>query len=126
MNASANLLVLTEFLPHNSFISVYRELGFNVVQEWTPRKASAQLRKVRPDILVADFYYQPDFRDRVSNLESLLATAQQAVPNPKTLVFYDPAHWHALEKVQHRFHIDAALTLPVDLPALRECLLGWR
>ena len=63
------------------------------------RKAITWLRKNRPAVVVADFYFQPDFRDRVSNLESLLATVQ-SMPAVKTLVLYDPAHQAALDKVR--------------------------
>ncbi len=76
-------------------------------------------------MIVADFYHQTDFRDRLSNLESLLATAQ-ASPATRILVFYEPAHQAALDKVAARLRIDAALTLPVDEARLRATLQAWR
>jgi hypothetical protein len=65
-----------------------------------------------------------DFRDRLSNLESLLAAAQGS-PNTRILVFYESAHQNVLDKVRARLRIDAALTLPVQEDALRTTLQGW-
>jgi hypothetical protein len=76
-------------------------------------------------VIIADFYFQPDFRDRVSNLESLLATAQSH-KDVKVLVLYESAHEHALERVRARFRIDAALTLPVNETELAELLAIWK
>ena len=73
---------------------------------------------------MADFYHQTDFRDRLSNLESLLATAQ-ASPDTKILVFYETAHQDVLDKVRARLRIDAALCLPVPEDQIRTTLLGW-
>lgn len=115
------LLAVVEFLVHNRLKAVYEAAGFNVHSEFAVRKAIAWLRKNKPVWVVADFYFQPDFRDRVSNLESLLATLQP-MPEVKTLVFYDPAHQAALDKVRQRFRIDYALAMPVQDEALRQIL----
>lgn len=98
-------------------------MGYQVHSEFTVRKAIAWLRKNRPDMVVADFYFQPDFRDRLSNLESLLA-AVQSMPEVKVLVYYDPAHQAALDKVRQRFRIDAALPVPVQDNVLKALLVN--
>jgi DNA-binding NarL/FixJ family response regulator len=120
-----HLLAVIEFFAHTNLKSVYEQLGYNVISEFTVRKAIATVRKHKPDVVVADFYYEPDFRDRVSNLESLLASLQGG-QNVKILVFYDAAHQHALDKVRQRFRIDAALTLPVSVDTLQAQLSDWR
>ena len=43
------------------------------------RRAMATRRKEKPAVLIADLYFQPDFRDRVSNLESLLASSRARI-----------------------------------------------
>jgi len=118
------LLAVVEFLAHTGFKPLYERLGFSVTTEFTVRKAIAAIRKQKPDIVAADFFYQPDFRDRVSNLESLLA-ALHGGPEVKILVYYDAAHQHALDKVRQRFRIDAALTLPVKEAEIEALLQGW-
>ncbi len=125
MTGQPKLLAVVEFLTHNRLRAVYEALGYQVHSEFAVRKAIAWLRKNRPDVVVADFYFQPDFRDRLSNLESLLA-AVQSMPEVKVLVYYDPLHQVALDKVRQRFHIDEALPVPVQDEAVRELLGGWR
>jgi len=105
------LLNVIELLGYPNLRPLYERLGFRVHSEFSVRKAISFLRKEKPAVIVADFYFQPDFRDRVSNLESLLAAAQSKNPT-RVLVLYESAHAHALERLRQRFHIDAALTLP--------------
>ncbi len=123
MSAPA-LLMVNAFIGTAHFKKLYQELGYAVVTEWSERKAIAFVRKSPPAVIVADFFHQTDFRDRLSNLESLLATAQ-AAPTTKILVFYEAAHQAALDKVAARLRIDAALTLPIDETQLRTLLRGW-
>jgi CheY-like chemotaxis protein len=119
-----SLLSVIELLGYPNLGPVYQRLGFQVMTEFSVRKAISLLRKEKPAVIVADFYFQPDFRDRVSNLESLLATAQSH-KDVKLLVLYESAHEHALERVRARFRIDAALTLPVNQAELESLLLSW-
>jgi CheY-like chemotaxis protein len=119
-----SLLSVIELLGYPNLRPVYERLGFQVMTEFSVRKAIALLRKEKPAVIVADFYFQPDFRDRVSNLESLLATAQSH-KDVKVLVLYESAHEHALERLRARFRIDAALTLPVREADLEILLAGW-
>ena len=118
------LLAVVEFLEHAKLSARYQQLGYSVSTECQVRKAIAALRKLQPDVIVADFYSQPDFRDRVSNLESLLAAAQ-AMPQVKVLVFYEPPNQTALDRVRSRLRIDAALPMPVQEAALMAQLQAW-
>lgn len=124
--STKTLLALVEFLGHAQLRSVYEQLGYDVHLEFTARKAISWLRKGQPDVIVADFYHQPDFRDRVSNLESLMASAQGLAVKPRILIFHDPGHAEALAKMQQRFHVDVAFTTPVDQTLLRQTLSEWR
>ena len=124
MSAPARLLMVNAFIGTAGYKKLYQELGYAVVSEWSERKAIALLRKSPPAVIVADFYHQTDFRDRLSNLESLLAAAQ-SLPATRILVFYEAAHQAVLDKVGARLRIDAALPLPVDEGRLRATLQGW-
>lgn len=119
------LLSVIELLGYPNLRPLFERLGYRVLTEFSVRKAISLLRKETPAVIIADFYFQPDFRDRVSNLESLLATAQSH-KNVKVLVLYESAHEHALERVRARFRIDAALTLPVNEVELEQVLLAWK
>ena len=123
--SAPTLLMVNAFIGTASYKKLYQDLGYSVLAEWSERKAIALVKKAPPAVIVADFFHQADFRDRLSNLESLLATAQ-AFPATKILVFYEPAHQAVLDKVAARLRIDATLTMPVDEPALRSQLASWR
>lgn len=124
MSAPPSLLMVNAFIGTASYKKLYQELGFSVVTEWSERKAISLVRKTPPAVIVADFYHQTDFRDRLSNLESLLAAVQGA-PNTRILVFYEPAHQAALDKVRQRMRIDVALAMPVNEGELRATLASW-
>ena len=122
--SAPTLLMVNAFIGTAGYKKLYQEFGYSVVTEWSERKAIALVRKAPPAVIVADFFHQTDFRDRLSNLESLLATAQ-ASPATKILVFYELAHQAVLDKVAARLRIDATLSMPVDEAALRSQLTSW-
>ncbi|MDT3707182.1 MAG: hypothetical protein ROZ09_10165 [Thiobacillus sp.] len=124
MSAHATLLMVNAFIGTAGYKKLYQGLGYTVVTEWSERKAINLVRKAPPAVIVADFFHQADFRDRLSNLESLLAAAQSA-PATRILVFYEAAHQAVLDKVSSRLRIDAALTLPVQEERLRSILQAW-
>jgi hypothetical protein len=125
MSTPPSLLMLNAFIGTAGYKKLYQELGYTVVTEWTERKAISLVRKSPPAVIVADFYHQTDFRDRLSNLESLLAAVQSA-PSTRVLVFYEAAHQAVLDTVSARLRIDAALVLPVQEAELRAILSAWR
>lgn len=125
MSQTPVLLNVIELLGYPNLRPLYERLGFRVLTEFAVRKAISLMRKEKPAVIVADFYFQPDFRDRVSNLESLLATAQ-SLKDVKVVVLYEAHHEHALERLRQRFRIDAAMTLPVKEPDLMALLEGWK
>jgi CheY-like chemotaxis protein len=124
MTNQLTLLSVIELLGYPNLRPLYERLGYRVLTEFAVRRAINLMRKEKPAVIVADFYFQPDFRDRVSNLESLLATAQSH-KEVKVLVLYESAHEHALERLRQRFRIDAALTLPVREAELETLLANW-
>lgn len=124
MSTSPTLLMVNAFIGTAGYKKLYQELGYTVVAEWSERKAISLVRRTPPDVIVADFYHQTDFRDRLSNLESLLAAVQGA-PSTRILVFYEAAHEAVLDKVSERLHIDIALKLPVQENELRALLQAW-
>jgi DNA-binding NarL/FixJ family response regulator len=119
------LLSLVEFLGYPNLKPLFERLGFEVVTTRQARAAVAQVRKRVPDVLVADFFYQNDFRDRLSNLESLLASVQ---PHAGThvLVLYEARDQDPLDRVRARFRMDAVLTQPTDEAEVERILIGWR
>ncbi len=124
MSTPPRLLMFNAFISTAGYQKLYKELGYTVVSEWSERKAISLIRKAPPAVIVADFYHQSDFRDRLSNLESLLSVVQ-GTPDTRILVFYEPAHQAVLDRVRARLRIDAALVLPVQEDLLRSTLQSW-
>ena len=72
-------------------------------------------------MIVAEFNYQSDFRDRTSSLESLLAVVQR-LPGTRVIVFYDREYLPQFDKLRARLPVHAALAFPLEANELRSCL----
>jgi hypothetical protein len=115
------LLAIIEVGAYPNFAPRYQQAGYTVVIERSMRKALPQVRKLRPAVIVAEFNFQSDFRDRTSSLESLLAVVQ-TLPGTRVIVFYDAEQAHQFARLRARFPIHAALTYPVDAARLEAAL----
>ena len=118
------LLSIVELGGYPDFAPLYRELGYEVAVETRMRKAIGFLKKRKPDVIVAEFNFQSDFRDRSSNLESILAAVQR-LPDIRVLVFYEKEFSPQFEKLRARLPVHQALAFPVDKSALRNSLLEF-
>ncbi len=91
------------------------------------RKAMAVVRKEKPDVIVAEFNYQSNFRDRTSSLESLLATVERMqqtdARNISVIVFYEKEYQHQLQKLQTMFRNFVPLAFPIKEEELKQHLL---
>jgi AmiR/NasT family two-component response regulator len=116
------LLALVELGGYPNFIPLYQRLGYQVEMVNSVRKAQAWLKSHRPRVVVAEFYADPQFRDRISNLESLLATLQRYGVEAKVVVFIEADYLNHLEKVKSRYGVDAVLTYPIREDALHDAL----
>lgn len=119
MTAPPLLLAIVELGGYPNFTPLYRDGGYAVEVVGAMRKALSIIKKNKPAVVVAEFNYQPDFRERVSNLEPLLATLQR-FPDTRVMVFYEPAQAAALHKLQARFPFFQALAYPIEAEKLRE------
>ncbi|MHB8624267.1 MAG: hypothetical protein ACYC9J_14710 [Sulfuricaulis sp.] len=115
------LLAITELGGYPDFKPLYHQAGYEVESVPSVRKALNLLKKTQPDLIVAEFNFQSDFRDRTSSLESLLAVVQRS-PKTKLIVFYENEHAHQLAKLTARFPIHEALQFPIDPAKLEQSL----
>ena len=128
MSAMANsnlLLSIVELGGYPDFTPLYQRAGYQVLVEHNMRKALGIIKKKKPAVIVAEFNYQSDFRDRTSSLESMLATAQHN-PGTRIVVFYEKEVAHQFETLRARHHFDAMLRFPVDEVELEACVRGFR
>ncbi|MCW8874648.1 MAG: hypothetical protein OQK27_02765 [Gammaproteobacteria bacterium] len=119
------LLSIVELGGYPNFTPLYQRAGFQVMMEHNMRKALAAIKKKKPAVIVAEFNYQSDFRDRTSSLESMLATAQHN-PGTRIVVFYEKEVAHQFEKLRASHQIDAVFSFPIDEVELEACIRGFR
>jgi len=115
----STLISIMEIGGYPDFAPVYREMGYELVSVKSVRKALSNMKKRSPAVLVAEFNFQSDFRDRTSSLESILATIQGQHPGCKVIVLYEQEVEHAFARLQEHYHIDAALSFPVTMDNMR-------
>ena len=117
------LLSIVELGGYPNFTPLYQQLGYEVVIETRMRKALSMLKKREPDVIVAEFNFQSDFRDRTSSLESLLAVVQR-LPVTRVIVFYEQEFSPQFEKLRARLPVHHSLAFPTEESALRTALLA--
>lgn len=116
------LISIIEIGGYPDFTPLYKELGYETISVKSVRKALANMKKQSPSVLVAEFNFQSDFRDRTSTLESILATIQGQHPQCKVVIMYEQEYAHAFERLQANYPIDASLTFPVTSDDMRAAL----
>lgn len=116
------LLSIVELGGYPNFSADYEQLGFKVVTVNSMRKAIAAINRQAPHVVVAEFNFQSDFRDRTSNLESLLATLQGRCADARVVVLYERELASQYQRVQERFAIHASHTFPIDKACLLQTL----
>jgi CheY-like chemotaxis protein len=107
------LLMIIELGGYPNFAPLYESLGYEVEQATSMRKALGLLKKNDYGVVVCEFNFQSDFRDRTSSLESMMAVLQSR-PETRIVVFYEKEFEHQFERVRSRFPIHAALSFPID------------
>lgn len=115
------LLSIIELGGYPDFRPLYERLGYATTVVGSVRKAIAEVRNAAPDVVVAEFNFQSDFRDRTSSLETLLAVLARA-PATRLVVFYDREHAHQLAKLTARFPVHATLGYPIRSEELEAAL----
>lgn len=117
------LLTITELGGYPDFTSLYESLGYQVEKTDSVRKAVKLIRSKKPSVMVAEFNFQSDFRDRTSSLETLLSSTQ-GVTDASVIVFYEKEFEPQYQRFLQTFSVAASLTFPVDTAHLRSVLLS--
>ncbi len=115
------LLSIVELGGYPNFSALYQGLGYRHESIDSGRKAISALKRATPSVIVTEFNYQTHFRDRTSNLESILARVQQ-LSDTRVIVFYYPEEAEQLAQLRQRFPHFEALVRPIKEEALRQCL----
>jgi hypothetical protein len=115
------LLSIIELGGYPDYTTLYRDCGFEVVSTDSVRKAVKLIRKHRPAVIVAEFNFQSDFRDRTSSLETVFSSLQ-GVADANVIVFYEKEYAHQYQRVLDQFSVFESLAFPIDENALRGVL----
>ena len=116
------LLSIVELGGYPDFGSLYEKAGYEVVSTDSVRKAIKLIRKHKPTVIVSEFNFQSDFRDRTSSLETVLSSAQGVVDS-KMIVLYEKEYKHQYDRFLERFSVHASLAFPIDEKELEQALL---
>lgn len=114
------LLSIVEIGGYPDFTALYQQLGFQIEKHTNMRKVLQFLKKNTPQVIVAEFNFQSDFRDRTSSLESMMAVVQR-MPNARVVVFYDKEQAHQLARLTERFPL-ITLAFPITEAALKAAI----
>lgn len=117
------LLSIIEIGGYPDFTPLYEAAGYQVVQTDSVRKAVKLIRQHKPAVMVAEFNFQSDFRDRTSSLETLLSSTQ-GVANSRMIVFYEKESEPQYQRFLQNFDVAASLPFPVKEHQLRAALEG--
>ena len=115
------LLAIIELGGYPNLLPLYHRLGFDTEVVNSQRKAQAALKRQLPDVIVTEYNFQSDFRDRTSNLETLMAFLQRH-PGVKVIALFQPEFQPKLAAMTARFRLFAALPLPVTEAAVEVAL----
>jgi hypothetical protein len=118
---NSTLLSIVELGGYPDFSALYRSAGFEVVHTDSVRKAVKLIRLHKPAVMVAEFNFQSDFRDRTSSLETLLSSSQ-GVSDASMIVFYEQEYRQQYERFLARYTVFESLEFPIDEQRLRSAL----
>ena len=100
----------------------YSAAGYDVTVAQSVRKGLAVLKSLSPDVICAEMNCDPNFRDRVSNLEPVLARVQSAHSDARVIVFVETENLSKVEILRQRFDIFSALTYPLSMEEILRSL----
>ena len=115
------LLAIIEMGGYPNFRTLYEGAGFDVVVETRMRKAMSAIKKLKPRLIVAEFNFQSDFRDRTSSLESMMSVVER-LPETRVIVFYDREYHHQFERLLAVRKFYRTFTFPVPEQELAEAV----
>jgi len=109
------LLSVIELGGYPDFRPLYRKAGYEVLTETRMRKAMSTIKKKKPAVVVAEFNFQSDFRDRTSSLESMMSVVER-LPDTRVIVFYEKEYEHQFERLLAvcSFYRTFAFPIPED------------
>ncbi|MCU7938591.1 MAG: hypothetical protein KZQ64_09830 [gamma proteobacterium symbiont of Bathyaustriella thionipta] len=115
---------------HPKLSDLYDEMGYEELQFKSVRKAMSALKKHKPDVIAAEFFYAFGTNyssNHICNLDSLLITLQRYPDyQPKIILFVSKREYEFVSKLEAYyggyFHADYVLVQPVCAEQVRPLL----
>ncbi len=115
------LISILELGGYPDFSKLYQSLGYEVYMLESMRKAIKFIKSNEVSVIVAEFNFQSDFRDRSSQIESLMASLAQR-DHAEVIIFYDKDQSYQFRKLAERYNFLAALSYPVNEDDIKQVL----
>ncbi|MCB1754018.1 MAG: hypothetical protein KDJ38_00760 [Gammaproteobacteria bacterium] len=122
MNEKKSILFVTDYGIYPELTKALANSGAALATEHLMRKAIKRVKNDPPDLLIVEFFHEPQFRDRVSNLESILAQLERNQKKSRVLVLFYPEHKDWLPQLRKVFSIDTCLPNDSELPVILEAV----
>jgi hypothetical protein len=119
------LLSIVESPSHPNLSGLYRRLGISEIKASSMRKAIKQLKSVKPDFVVAEFFYGYGNNYagvNMSNLDVFLYSLPKFAPQARVIVLVDKAELQYAQKLAAMFPLHAVLSQPVTEQTLEPLL----
>ena len=118
---SKRLIEFVELGGYPDLSAIYQEMGYEVETLFTARKAVSAIKNRRPDVIVGEFNFQNEFRDRISNLESVLAAVAH-MDAVRIMVLYQPSESEIFKTFKERFPKILTVAQLIDVVKIGELL----
>lgn len=115
------LLSVIEMGGYPNFTPLYERVGFQVLVETRMRKAMSTIKKKKPALVVAEFNFQSDFRDRTSSLESMMSVVER-LPGTRVIVFFEKEYSHQFERLLAVHSFYKTFSFPIPEQELEACV----
>ena len=130
--SKAIVFSIVESPTHPKLSALYEELGYQEIVLSSMRKAIAALKKYKPDVIVAEFFYAYGSNyasNHICNLDTLLITLQTYPDyHPKILMVVKKAEQEFVSKLGEHYgdyyNKDYVLVQPVYEQQVRDILLA--
>jgi len=119
------LFSIIESPTHPDFSGLYRRLGYDEIKLGSTRKAISQLKKQKPDIVVAEFFYGYGNNYagvNISNLDVFLYSIERFAPDTRIIVIVDKSERQYVDKLNGIVPLHNVLVQRVSESAMEAAL----
>ncbi len=124
---SLTILSIIESPTHPKLSSLYEQMGAREIKVNSTRNAIKQLKKHKPDFIVAEFFYGYGNNYagvNVCNLDVLLSSLPKYSPDTKTIIFVEKDEAFYVDKLNVLYPLHAAFLHDTPEYAIEASLTG--